>query len=124
METLERYYRERPDVSTVYLFGSQASGTARVDSDVDVGVLYTETPASTLVAQPFRDEAELSERLGRTVQVVVMNTAPVDLVHRVLRAQCIVLDNNPSQRVRFEVTSRNRYFDLKPVLDRYRRRAV
>src|SRR5690606_19670290 len=113
-ETLEQYYRDRSDVCTVYLFGSQASGSARSVSDVDVGVLYKQTPPSTLVGQPFLDEAELTERLGTTVQIVVMNTAPVDLVHRILRARCIVLDKDTSKRIRFEVSSRNKYFDLKP----------
>lgn len=123
-DTLEQYYRERSDVCTVYLFGSQAAGAARADSDVDVGMLYYRAPTSTLRGQPFLDEAELSERLGRAVQIVVMNTAPVDLVHRILRARCIVLDKDPSKRIQFEIASRNQYFDLKPVLDRYRRRSA
>jgi hypothetical protein len=49
-----------------------------------------------------------------------MNRAPADLVHRILRDQHLLLDLEPSARVRFEVASRNRYFDLKPLLARYR----
>ena len=66
-------------------------------------------------------EGELSEALKRPVQCVVMNHAPPDLVHRILRDQQLLLDRDPSLRVRFEVAARNRYFDLKPFLDRYRK---
>lgn len=68
----------------MYLFGSQARGTAGAHSDVDVGVLYPATPAPTLTAQPFLDEANLAEQLELPVQIIMMNTAPVDLIHRIL----------------------------------------
>jgi uncharacterized protein len=74
-----------------------------------------------LLEQPFLLEAALSERLGRPAQCLVMNTAPVDLVHRILLAQTLLFDDHPSLRIQFEVNARNQYFDLKPFLDRYRR---
>jgi predicted nucleotidyltransferase len=110
-------------VAAVYLFGSQARGNPRPDSDIDLGLLYLEPPAGTLLGQPFLLESQLSDALGRLVQCVVMNQAPPDLVHRILRDQQLLLDRDPSVRVRFEVAARNRYFDLKPFLDRYRKRA-
>lgn len=110
-------------VAAVYLFGSQARGTPRLDSDIDLGLLYAEPPAGTLMAQPFLLEGQLSAALGRPVQCVVMNLAPPDLVHRILRDQQLLLDRDRSLRVRFEVAARNRYFDVKPFLDRYRKRA-
>lgn len=121
---LSEFFQNRPDVCSVYLFGSRAGGTARADSDVDVGLLYFQAPPATLTGMPFGDEAELSAEFGVSVQLIVMNTAPVDLVHRILRCQRLLLDKDPAFRVRFEVKRRNEYFDLKPVLDRYRRRAV
>lgn len=118
------HFRLRRDVCAVYLFGSRASGSHRSDSDLDVGVLYFQPPQPTLTNMPFHDEAELAEQIGVPVQVVVMNTAPADLVHRILRSQRLLLDKDPSFRVRFEVKRRNEYFDLKPVLDRYRRKTA
>jgi hypothetical protein len=52
--------------------------------------------------------------------VVVLNSAPADLVHRVLRDGQLLLDRDRSRRIRFEVKARNEYFDLQPVLARYR----
>lgn len=120
---LAEFFQNRPDVCSVYLFGSRAAGTARADSDLDVGLLYFRVPPATLAGMPFGDEAELTDKLGVPVQLVVMNTAPADLVHRIFRAQRLLLDKDPSFRVRFEVKRRNEYFDLKPVLDEYRRSA-
>lgn len=113
--------QEPQRVVAVYLFGSFARGTARADSDIDLGLLYAEAPGPRLEDQPFGLEAELSEALRRKVQCVVMNRAPADLVHRILRDQQLLIDRDPGLRIRFEVAARNRYFDLRPLHERYRR---
>ena len=105
----------------VYLFGSVARGEARPDSDVDVGVLYAVAPPATLTAPQFALEAELERILGRPVQVVALNRASADLVHRVLRDGRLGLDLDAAARIRFEVQRRNEYFDLAPVRRLYRR---
>ncbi len=108
-------------IVAAYLFGSVAQGTARSTSDVDVGVLFEEAPPATLSSPVSRLEGALERALGIPVQVVALNTAPVDLAIRVLRAECLFLDNDPSARIRFEVRLRNEYFDLEPHLRRYRK---
>jgi hypothetical protein len=70
-------------VVAAYLFGSQARGTAGPRSDVDLGVLFRDPPPAGL--ESFRLESELELALRRPVQVVILNRAPADLVHRVLR---------------------------------------
>jgi hypothetical protein len=96
----------------VYLFGSVARGDAGPDSDVDVGVLFSVEPAPTLEAPQFSLEAEMERTLRRPVQVVALNRASADLVHRVLRDGKLILDRDPAARIRFEVRRRNEYFDL------------
>ncbi len=110
-----------PDLIAAYLYGSAARGEQREESDVDLGLLYRSEPPRTLAAPPRQLEDRLTARLGRDVQVVVMNAAPPDLVHRILRDGVLCLDRERSQRIRFEVRSRNEYFDLLPFLERYRR---
>ncbi|MGD8860050.1 MAG: nucleotidyltransferase domain-containing protein [Myxococcales bacterium] len=117
---LAEHFRGQPEVAAVYLYGSVATGRAREDSDVDVGVLYRTPPRPTLLDQPYLDEGELAERLGRPVQIVVLNAAPPDLVHRILRDGVLVVEADPSARIAFEVRARNLYFDLRPVLQQYR----
>jgi predicted nucleotidyltransferase len=113
-----------PNVAAVYLFGSQARGVAHAGSDVDLGVLYRVAPRSTLLDQPFELQTQLASALGKPVDIVVMNTAPVDLVHRVLRDGQLLLEADKSRRIAFEVQARNAYFDLLPILQRYRRKSA
>jgi len=110
----------RREIHAVYLFGSFGRGEAGPHSDVDLGLLYRTPPATTLLGQPFELEADLAELLGRSVQCVVMNAAPPDLLHRILRDGVLLLDRDPSRRIRFEVNARNQYFDVKRMLDQYR----
>jgi len=107
-----------------YLFGSVARGTDSSSSDVDVGILLRTAPSGELNELRFALEGDLERALGRTTQIVVLNNAPPDLVHRVLRDGRLLLDRDRAARIRFEVRARNEYFDLLPILIRYRRREV
>lgn len=125
LDRLRAYFAHAADdVVAAYVFGSEGRGEAGPGSDVDVGILLGHRPPATLLAQRYDVADELGGLLGRPVDVVVLDTAPPDLVHRVLRDGVLVLDRDRPARLRFEVAARNAYFDLKPFLDRYRRRAA
>ena len=109
------------DAAAVYLFGSVARGEAGVDSDVDVAVLVGKPVDPGLAGLKLALAGDLEERLGRHVDLLVLDHQPPDLVHRVLRDGLIVLENDRSARIRFEVTARNEYFDILPMLRLYRR---
>jgi predicted nucleotidyltransferase len=119
--TIRDVCASRSDIAAVYLFGSAARGSLRVDSDIDLGVLFTVTPEPTLQDQPFDLAEDLSRRLGRRVDLVVLDTAPADLRVRVLRDGILIVDREPAHRIRFEVRTRNEAFDLEPILREYRR---
>ena len=120
VEALRHYFASRDGVAAAWLFGSVARDRHGPRSDIDVGVLFTEAPPSTLGSPVFVVEGDLEALLGARVQVVAMNGAPCDLVHRVLRDGVLVAENNRSARIGFEVRARNEYFDLEPMRRRYR----
>lgn len=125
VDTIRKALEGRPEpIAAAYLFGSAARGTDGPGSDVDVAVLFREDPPPTLEGLGLDIEADLERRLRRTVQLCVLNRAPVDLVHRVLRDGRLVLESDRSRRIAFEVDARNRFFDLEPYLQRYRRASV
>ena len=123
MRKLERFFagREPAGEMVVYLYGSVARGDDRPGSDIDVGVLYRRDPPATFEGLPLRLEGEIERQLGRATQVVTLNTAPADLRARVLRDGVLILDRDTSARIRFEVQTRNEWFDLQPILREYRR---
>jgi len=110
-----------PDVLAVYLYGSRARGAASPTSDIDLGLLLRSMPAPTLkgVARDIEDAVERATRVP--VQAVVLNGAPADLIHRVLRDGVLLLDRDRAARIGFEVQSRNEYFDLEHLRRLYRR---
>ena len=121
---LEAFFaRHHQGIACAYLYGSWARGEAGQMSDVDIAVLFAEKPPATLNGLGLDLSGELETLLGRRVDLVVLNRAPVDLTHRVLRDGALVCDADASARVAFEVKARNDYFDLLPYLREYRRGA-
>jgi predicted nucleotidyltransferase len=119
--TLRTFFAEAAaDIVAVYLYGSYARGSATDRSDVDLAILYVKDPPPSLEALPLDLESDLERAIGLPVQAVVLNRAPVDLIHRVFRDGKLVLDRDRSRRIRFEVKARNEFFDLQSVLERYR----
>ena len=123
-QQIEPYLRQalesKPELVIAYLFGSVARGTDRAGSDVDIAVVYENDPPPGLAGLGLDLEGELERGLRRPVQVVVLNSAPPDLIHRVLRDGKLLLERDRSARIRFEVRKRNEYFDLLPILRQYR----
>jgi predicted nucleotidyltransferase len=123
-QRLRAFFMAHPcDLDAAYLFGSVARGTAGPDSDVDVAVLPSFPQPGTLASLHLDLEGALERTVGRTVQIVALDLAPWDLVHRVLRDGIVVYEGDRRRRIAFEVRARNEYFDILPVLQRYRSRA-
>jgi predicted nucleotidyltransferase len=114
----------REDILAAWVFGSTARGTASPGSDVDVAVLRGRPSTGTLDDLLCELASLLEGAVGRTVDLVVVDDADPDLVHRVLRDGMLVLDRDRSRRIAFEVRMRSLYFDLLPVREKIRRAAV
>ena len=84
--TVRQYFSRRAqNVVTAYVFGSVGKGLSGLSSDVDIAVLYALAPIPAVSGSTSSMQAELEALLGRPVDLIVLNDAPVDLVHRVLR---------------------------------------
>jgi predicted nucleotidyltransferase len=121
---LRDFFAERAEaegIAAAWLFGSVARGKARADSDVDVGVLFTETPPRTLAGCRFDLEGELELLLRIPVQLVVLNHVSPELAVQVIREGKLLADQDRSRRVEFEVRSRFEYWDLEPYIRLWRK---
>lgn len=101
-------------VAVAYLFGSRAEGTARPASDHDVAVLLAE-PEPALDAT-VRLAAALSAVLGTDVDVVDLDRAELELRGRVSESGRLLYSADEPRRVRFEVDSRLRWIEFRPVV--------
>jgi predicted nucleotidyltransferase len=110
-------------VVAAYLFGSHARGEAGAGSDVDVGLLLPRAPLG-LRDHPFDLGDAMERSIGASVDLVVLNDASADLVHRVLRDGVLLHESDREARVEFEVRKRNEYFDLRPMLEAHRRALI
>ena len=121
IQRLRKLLDRQPDIACAYLFGSVARGEASSTSDVDLAVLSGQPTANTLRGPLAHLRLDLEDALGRSVDLVALETAPPDLIHRVLRDGVLLVDRSPDKRIAFEVRARNDYFDLLPYLTEYRR---
>lgn len=93
-----------------FLHGSRASGTHRSDSDVDVAAWWPrEAPPSFEVELP------------PGVDLLVLNSAPLELAGRVAAGGVLLFDDDPPARVRWVATTRKIYFDEQPRMLRAHR---
>ena len=97
-------------LSALWLFGSEARGQARRDSDVDLAALSSR-PISA--EQLFAARLELEALLGRSVDLVDLRRASPILGRQVVRDGRLLLDRDPADRHVFAMLLPSRYADLK-----------
>ena len=91
-EELERRLGDVEELEFAHLFGSQANGTAREDSDWDVAVYFSDSLTSD---ERFKRRLSLIselETLGN-IDLVILNEAPALLGHRALMGLPLVVKN-------------------------------
>ena len=110
LESIRRVAALNHAVRAVYLFGSQSAGSARSDSDVDLGVLYrTRQPLATTLWL----EEECERAIGTKVDLVDASRAGAFLALEIVRGERIFC-REPTETDRFELYVLRRAGDLLP----------
>lgn len=120
-DAIATFLKSRPEVQAAYIFGSVATGRARRDSDIDVGVLVSD---KVMRRDPFQYRLELMTDLMNIlkrddVDLILLNEAPPLLAHRVLKNGKLIFERSASARVAFQVRTVNRYLDTQPMRNLY-----
>lgn len=117
-QSLRPEFEQDDNIIALYLFGSQARGTASRLSDIDIGVLFHSMIDASRYF-PLRLEY-IARIIGllRTekVDVVILNNAPLHLAYEIMSHGTLLLDRDPRQRVAFEADRIGRFLDFKPFL--------
>ena len=120
VERLTRALEPRTEILEAYLFGSHARGDAHRQSDVDVAVYIDE---ARIEAGQFGYQADLTTHLmdalgTNATDIVVLNTAPPLLYHRVLRDGVRLLSRDLRATTTRAGQALSRYFDFLPQMEK------
>jgi predicted nucleotidyltransferase len=104
-----------PEVTLVYLFGSQVEGDVGPLSDYDFAVLVGKPELGPYVRS--RLAFELSRRIEATkIDIVLLNHAPIELAFAVISRGKLLYQRGDAERIEYEARIMGLYFDYLPVL--------
>jgi hypothetical protein len=102
------------EIAAAYCYGSFP---ADAFSDIDLGLLLYAVPEEP-VTYEIDLEKELEKLIPYSVDIRLLNRAPISFCQAVLRGKVIV-DRDPEQRADFENRVLKEYFDFAPFRRRY-----
>ena len=108
LEKIGKFARSNDVIAAAYVFGSSVAGKERRESDIDIAIMVRGSMGGF---ERVQLETELSNLLGKDVDLVVFSLASPLLQHQILKYGRIVYEADPGERVRQEVTARREYLD-------------
>ena len=101
---------ERFGLDALWLFGSEAQGRARADSDVDLAALLRRRPEGL---EWLYAKADIAVFLGRDVDLVDLHRASPIVAMQVLKTGRLLVENDSAKRVAFVARVPGLYEDVK-----------
>lgn len=118
---LSDYCAGNDRIALAYLFGSQARNASGPLSDYDIAFLVR---GAVTADERYRWMHELSQLLGgNPVDLVILNTAPVELRYHIIANGQRIYERDITSRVEFEASTLSLYGDMLPML-RQQREAI
>ncbi|NYB52390.1 MAG: nucleotidyltransferase domain-containing protein [Methanobacteriaceae archaeon] len=108
---------KNPMILFAYLYGSVARGEQREDSDIDIAVYLSKHTNDPLLESKIG--LELQKKLGKNVDIRVINSASLVFIHQVLNNGQLLFSNDDKCRINFETRKMDEYLDFKPVMEKY-----
>jgi predicted nucleotidyltransferase len=118
-ENLPIVLADFPEISLVYLFGSQVAGKVGPMSDYDLAIFNT-SPSEGFTTQVLFQHALVQLLNTERVDVVLLNRAPVELAYAIISTGELLYQKNTYTRVEFEAGVLGKYGDYLPILRCYK----
>jgi len=112
IEKLTAYFKTKPGIIAIYLFGSYAKGKEHRTSDIDIGLLFD--TSDPVLAKKKTDTVmiDLSKILRKDIHPVILNLAGEELLRQVfLKGKCILV-KDPRKLARYKMTTFARIADF------------
>lgn len=113
------YFKDRDEVSALYIFGSASNGKETAESDIDIAVLINDIKKGKKNYESLRKAyyAASPKFSLRPIDIIMLNTASSFLKHHIIKTGKVLFDKNRKFRVRFTVNAIIEYLDFKPIED-------
>lgn len=108
---LIHYFRDKPEVIAVYLFGSQATGKTDRSSDVDIGILLDTINRAIQFERRNRYMVDLANILKKEIHPVILNSAGEELMRQIFTKGKCILVKDEKQLSLFKMTMLARIAD-------------
>ena len=106
------YFKSRPEVVAVYLFGSYAQGLEKAYSDIDLGILLDHKAFVQKADLTTIYTVELSKQVRKDFHIIIMNAAGEMLLFQIFkRGKCIFQRKSHSLSL-FKTVSYSRIADF------------
>ena len=118
-QDLSYLFSRYPHILSAYLFGSTALGISNSDSDIDIAIRIDQSLASDSYLE-LRIELtdDLEKHLGCEVDIVVLNTASLKMIHQVIINGRLLFSRNPDKEKDYIVQKRKEYFDFRYYINK------
>jgi predicted nucleotidyltransferase len=91
---IKHYFRDKPEVIAVYLFGSQTKGEKRRSSDVDIGILLNTKNRAAEIEKRNQYMVDLANILRKEIHPIILNSAGEELMRQIFeKGDCILIKN-------------------------------
>ena len=91
---LKEYFKDKPEVVAVYIFGSQATGKKTRSSDVDVGILLDTKNRATEIEKRNQYMVDLADILRKEIHPIILNSAGEELMRQIFtKGDCLLVKN-------------------------------
>jgi predicted nucleotidyltransferase len=93
VKLIKSYFKKKPEVIAVYLFGSHARSIEHRSSDIDIGILLKEEHRYNALEKRIDYMIALSKLSRKDIHPVILNFASEELVRQIfLKGKCILVN--------------------------------
>lgn len=120
LQRITDYFSQRPEVRTLFIFGTFDTPFEREDSDIDIAVLVNPSIRKEVLESLKNEYYSASTGFSlKCVDIIILNSAPVFLKHRILKTGRLIIDRDPQYRRRFTARAIQEYLDYSFIEDVY-----
>lgn len=102
---ITEYFKDRPEVLAVYLFGSYAKGGERSNSDIDLGILLKHQFISNENESQKVYLLDLTTLLRMDIHIVLMNHAGEGILSQIFKYGKCIVNNSVNELNKFKMMS-------------------